>query len=270
MSTEEPCEASTDQDSSADGKENTSAHAVTGMNQKSGKQLANTIRATAGKNDSRYWLPRVFRPVNARGEASPHYSMKVQFRGRRMAFTLGTGNKDAAAKRAAAIYGELLAHGIEATLARRRAQRPEGEDIATIGEYLSAAQSVMAVRPASFAAYAAYLRRIAGDILNLRSAQRAKTKQKRATRQAIENAPVSILTRGGGSGVAAGFCGPSRGQRDKGEIGTHFEQFDDPAGQESVRSQGAEISWRITAARPAPVSGRGVFPARVHALHVAN
>ena len=139
------------------------------MNQKSGKQLANTIRATAGKNDSRYWLPRVFRPVNARGEASPHYSMKVQFRGRRMAFTLGTGNKDAAAKRAAAIYGELLAHGIEATLARRRAQRPEGEDTATIGEYLSAAQSVMAVRPASFAAYAAYLRRIAGDILNLRS-----------------------------------------------------------------------------------------------------
>ena len=199
MSTEEPCEASTDQDSPSDGKENTSAHAVTGMNQKSGKQLANTIRATAGKNDSRYWLPRVFRPVNARGEASPHYSMKVQFRGRRMAFTLGTGNKDAAAKRAAAIYGELVAHGIEATLARRRAHRPEGEDVATIGEYLSAAQSVMAVRPASFAAYAANLRRIAGDILNLRSAQRAKTKRK-----------------------------------------------------------------------PAPVSGRGVFPARVHALHVAN
>ena len=194
MSTEKACKASTDQDSPSDGKENTSAHAVTGMNQKSGKQLANTIRATAGKNDSRYWLPRVFRPVNARGEASPHYSMKVQFRGRRMAFTLGTGNKDAAAKRAAAIYGELVAHGIEATLARRRTQRPEGEDVATIGEYLSAAQSVMAVRPASFAAYAVYLRRIAGDILNLRSAQRTKTKQKRATRQAIENAPVSILT----------------------------------------------------------------------------
>ena len=110
--------------------------------------------AAAGKNDSRYWLPRVFRPVNARGEASPHYSMKVQFRGRRMAFTLGTGNKEAAAKRAAAIYGELLAHGIEATLTKRRAQRPEGEGVATIGEYLRAAQSVMAVRPASFAAYA--------------------------------------------------------------------------------------------------------------------
>ena len=56
MNTEKACKASTDQDSSVIGKENTSAHAVTGMNQKSGKQLANTIRATAGKNDSRYWL----------------------------------------------------------------------------------------------------------------------------------------------------------------------------------------------------------------------
>ena len=194
MSVEEACKASVDQDFSADSKQNTSAQAATDVNQKSGKQLANTIRAAAGKNDSRYWLPRVFRPVNARGEASPHYSMKVQFRGRRMAFTLGTGNKDAAAKRAAAIYGELLAHGVEATLTKRRAQRPEGEGVATIGEYLRAAQSVMAVRPATLAAYATHLRRIAGDILNLRATRRTKIKQKRATRQAIENAPVSILT----------------------------------------------------------------------------
>jgi integrase len=164
------------------------------MNQKYGKQLANTIRAAAGKNDSRYWLARVFRPVNARGAASPHYSMKVQFRGRRMAFTLGTGNKEAAAKRAAAIYGELLAHGVEATLARRRARRPEGEDIATIGAYLRAAQSVMAVRPASFVAYCARLRRIAGDILNSSATRRTKIRQRRAMRQVIDEAPLSIFT----------------------------------------------------------------------------
>ena len=178
-----------------DGKQNTSAQAATGMNQKSGKQLANTIRA-AGKNDSRYWLPRVFRPVNARGEASPHYSMKVQFRGRRMAFTLGTGNKDAAAKRAAGIYGELLAHGVEATLAKHRAMRPEGEDVALIGEYLRAAQSVIAVRPASFAAYATHLRRIAGDILNLRATRRTKIKQKRASlrRRSFSGMETSPLT----------------------------------------------------------------------------
>jgi hypothetical protein len=39
--------------------------------------------------------------------------MKVQFRGRRMAFTLGTANKEAAARRAAAI-----AQGIEAIISQ--------------------------------------------------------------------------------------------------------------------------------------------------------
>ena len=43
----------------------------------------------------------------------PHYSMKVQFRGRRMAFTLGTANKETAARRAAAI-----AQGIEAIISQ--------------------------------------------------------------------------------------------------------------------------------------------------------
>ena len=86
--------------------------------------MANHFRVAAGKNDSRYWLSRIFRPVNDRGEMSPHYSMKVQFHGRRMAFTLGSANKEAAARRAAGIYGELLSFGVEATLAKHRAQSP--------------------------------------------------------------------------------------------------------------------------------------------------
>jgi hypothetical protein len=58
-----------------------------GLNRKSGKQVANNITRGAGKNDSRYWRSRIFRPINARGEASPHYSMRFQFRGHaRMAF----------------------------------------------------------------------------------------------------------------------------------------------------------------------------------------
>jgi hypothetical protein len=77
----------------------------------------------------------------------------------------------------------VLTHGIEATLAKRRAQRSKGEDIATIGEYLRLAQGVMAVRPATFAAYSTHLRRIAGDILKMRAARRTKIKQKRATRK---------------------------------------------------------------------------------------
>ena len=48
-------------------------------------------------------------------------------KGRRLAFTLGTGNREAAAKGAAACYGELLAHGIEATLTKYRVQNPAEE-----------------------------------------------------------------------------------------------------------------------------------------------
>src|SRR5258708_36455400 len=76
-------------------------HTGSGLNTKSGKQVANTITRGAGKNDSRYWRSRIFRPINARGETSPHYSMRVQMRGQRMAVSLGTGNAGAAARTAA-------------------------------------------------------------------------------------------------------------------------------------------------------------------------
>src|SRR5258708_10955341 len=73
------------------------------LNTKSGKQVANTITRGAGKNDSRYWRSRIFRPVNARGEASPHYSMRLQIHRQRMAFSLGTGNAEAAARKASTV-----------------------------------------------------------------------------------------------------------------------------------------------------------------------
>src|SRR5437762_1531304 len=48
------------------------------LNKKSGTQVANTLTRGVGKNDSRYWRSRIYRPINARGEASPHYSMRLQ------------------------------------------------------------------------------------------------------------------------------------------------------------------------------------------------
>ena len=165
---------------------------------KSSKQLPNAIhaiyRARVGKNDARYWLPRLYRPVNSQGKASPHWWMQLQFRGRRLAFGLHTANREAAARRAAGIYEELCAHGVEKTLSRHRAAQPEAEGVATVGESLCAAQGVMSVRPASFAAYAGHLRRIVGDIIGSRSPRKARVGLKRATRSAIEDAPLSVLT----------------------------------------------------------------------------
>ena len=182
------------------------------LNSESPKQLPSPIyRASVGKNDARYWRPRLYRPVNSKGIQSPHYAMQLQFKGRRLAFGLHTANREAAARRAANIYEDLGSLGVEETLARHRAKRPEAEDIATVGQYLAAAQSVMAVRPASFAAYACHLRRITGDIIGERSSRKAKTRQKGETRQAIEDASLSVLTTSAVQGWRLAFVARAKG-----------------------------------------------------------
>ncbi len=118
--------------------------------------------------------------------------MRVQMRGQRMAFSLGTSNADAAARIAANIYGDFLTLGVEGALAKYRPQKT-AEDIATIGEYLRAAHGVMDVRPASFHAYARHLCRIAGDIVKIQKRSVRKTKLK-ARRQAVEARELSIFT----------------------------------------------------------------------------
>jgi integrase len=166
------------------------------LNRKSGKQVANQTRRAAGKNDSRYWFSRVFRPVNDRGETSPHYAMRVQFRGRRIAFGLGTGNKDAAARIGANIYTDLLTLGIEETLAKYRPEK-KAENVATVGEWIEAAGSVAAVNVATFAQYERSLRKIVGDILKVKRNKKRfgrKGGGARAYHKAIDAAPLSLLT----------------------------------------------------------------------------
>jgi integrase len=167
------------------------------LNQKSGKQVANTLTRGVGKNDSRYWRSRIFRPVNGRSEVSPHYSMRLQFRGSpRMAFSLGTGNAEAAARKAANVYTDFLTLGAQGALAKYRPQKA-ADSITTVGEWIEAARTVATVNPATFALYAAALRKIVGDII------RVKRNRKRfgprgggaqAYRKAIDAAPLALLS----------------------------------------------------------------------------
>jgi integrase len=168
----------------------------TDLNRKSGKQMANTITRGVGKNDSRYWRSRIFRPINARGEASPHYSMRLQIHGRRMAFSLGTGNAEAAAREAAIRYNDFRKLGVEAALAKYRPQKT-ADGIATIGDWIEAARSVATVNPATFALYAAALRKIVGDIIRVKRNRKRfgpKGGGARAYRQACDAAPLSLLS----------------------------------------------------------------------------
>ena len=190
MHRQDAVESSVGGDPVANGNENITPQFGTGSNQKSARKVQGRVSALS-KADARFWLqPRKLR----KWDRSANYSIQIQFKGRRMAFTTGTGNKEAAARMAAGIYSDLLGLGIERTLAKHRAQAPKVEGIATIGEYLRAVQGVMGVRPATFYAYGLHLCRIAGDILKMRAARKAKVRTKRATRQAIEAQSLSIFT----------------------------------------------------------------------------
>jgi integrase len=163
---------------------------------KSGKQVANTLSRGAGKNDSRYWRKRIYRPFNARGEASPHYSMRLQMRGNRWSFSLGTGNAEAAARKAANVYTDFITLGVQAALAKYRPQKTT-ESISTVGQWIEAARSVATVNPATFALYAAALRKIVGDIIRVKRNRKRfgpKGGGARAYREACDSAPLSLLS----------------------------------------------------------------------------
>jgi integrase len=167
-----------------------------GLNTKSGKQVANTITRGAGKNDSRYWRSRIFRAKNARKEKSPHYSMRLQMRGQRMAFSLGTGNAEAAARKAANVYTDFLTLGVQGALGKYRPQKA-ADSITTVGEWIEAARSVATTNPATFALYAAALRKIVGDLIRVkRNSKRFGPKGggARSYRQAIDAAPLALLS----------------------------------------------------------------------------
>jgi integrase len=165
------------------------------LNTKSGKRVANTLTRGVGKNDSRYWRSRIHRPINARGEPSPHYSMRLQMRGQRMSFSLGTGNAESAARKAANVYTDFLTLGVEAALAKHRPQKA-AEGIATVGQWIEAARSVATTNSATFALYAAALRKIVGDIIRVkRNRKRFGPKGGGAQeyRRAIDAASLTLL-----------------------------------------------------------------------------
>ena len=82
--------------------------------------MAHMAARSVGKNYSRYWRSKIFRRTDPRGIESAHYTTRIQWRGRRHYFALGTANKEAAAAKAAAIWRDLATHGLEVTLAKHK------------------------------------------------------------------------------------------------------------------------------------------------------
>lgn len=157
--------------------------------------MAHSPPRGVGKNDSRYWRSKIFRRVDPRGIESAHYATRIQWRGRRHRFALGTANKEAAAAKAAAIWRDLTTHGLEMTLAKHKAQPQAQDTIVSVGEWLAATQRVFTRRPATFGDYARSLRLIVSEILAVAKG-RARFGRGGASdyRHIIEGAPLAILS----------------------------------------------------------------------------
>jgi integrase len=122
--------------------------------------------------------------------------MRLQMRGNRWSFSLGTGNAEAAARKAANVYTDFLTLGVEAALAKYRPQKA-ADSIATVGQWIEAARSVATVNPATFALYAAALRKIVGDIIKVKRNRKRfgpKGGGAQAYRKAIDAAPLALLS----------------------------------------------------------------------------
>ena len=123
--------------------------------------------------------------------------MRVEFRRRELTFSLRTGNKEAAAKRAAAIFRDLVELGVNATIKKHRGPKedvPKQEDV-TIGAWVAAAERVFDGSPATFGGYTRALRFIASQILaTQKTKKRFGRTQSKVYRKQIDATPLTILT----------------------------------------------------------------------------
>ena len=149
---------------------------------KSGKETANEILPSSEvrngeekkktkwpKTDSRYWLEKIFKPwivENGERRQSKHYTARIQWQGKRVAFPLLSPNAEKAANRAARIFKTLQVKGWEATLKEfsPRHGNEKKKPALTVGEFMEAVEKVADIRPRTLADYMRSFRRIVSEI----------------------------------------------------------------------------------------------------------
>jgi integrase len=126
------------------------------------------------KTDIRFWQGAVFRqPYTVDGQRclTKEWYARIQFRGKRQFFSLGTPNKAAAAAKARDIYLALVASGWEGTLARYKAAKTvvpveQGRQPCTVGEFLDEVRRT-ASNQQTVEGYAKKFRQIVSEIFEL-------------------------------------------------------------------------------------------------------
>ena len=111
---------------------------------------------------------------------------------RRESFPLRTTNKNAAASKAARIYGDVCALGWDAAILKHKPESVKVAKAATVGALIEAAKRHSPARDVSLEAYAQALRRITIGTLEMKERSTPKTRKKSKQDQVenqLENQP---------------------------------------------------------------------------------
>jgi len=124
-----------------------------------------------GKTDVRYWQSKLFKPWYTRdGEkvSLDQYAVKIQHKGLRDTFNLGTPNRAAAAAKAREIYIHLVANGWDAALEKFK---PKSQVIlkthATVGDFLDELRLKADLKPKTLEDYSVSFRKIVADAFKI-------------------------------------------------------------------------------------------------------
>jgi hypothetical protein len=137
-----------------------------GVHNKNGQEMA---KRSFAKTDMRYWSGAIFKPTyreDGRQREVAHWAARMQWRGRRELFSLGTSNKAAASAKARDIYTMLLGAGWEETLNKYKPPVTRQATV-TIGEFLEELRSHWSGKPKTFEDYCRSFRRIVSQIFGI-------------------------------------------------------------------------------------------------------
>ena len=124
---------------------------------------SDTLKKSIGKADSRYWQQAGKLLTDSR---SRFLFCKIQVNGRRDSFPLRTANKSAAATKAARIYGDVVALGWDAALAKHKPDEKRTKGALT-GDLIREASTLADVRPATLASNVSAFRRIVASVAKI-------------------------------------------------------------------------------------------------------
>jgi integrase len=132
------------------------------------------IRAAAAfpKDDVRYWRTRVHLPrytMAGTSKTSRHYALRISWQGKRLNWSLGTGNKEVAAQKAKDVYLSLVRHGYEETAKEFRPPKSAspGDTPVTLGQFLERVSAINTFKLRTFVHYRRCLRRLYAEVTKL-------------------------------------------------------------------------------------------------------